>query len=126
MLYKLLGFAWYAYPDDFGGEAGADSDPGHPFANATGGVTAEQEVLYFKRVNPEDVGISNRRRDHAFLILTRTQLHPKLAQGWESEAAVLTEGFKTHDGKVRMTRLLARHQRHAGVLVECELRVEHG
>jgi hypothetical protein len=126
MLYKLHGFAWYAFPDLIGVTTGDAVDPGHPFANGSGGVSASQEVLYFKRFKAEDTGVLNEQRDHAYLVLTRTQLHPKLAKGWESEPAVLSDKFKSQDGRVRMTRIVEKHHRHSGDVVECELRVEHG
>lgn len=125
-MYKMHGFAWYAYPDVFGDETTEATEPGHPFDNGHGGVSAANEVLYFKRIHDDDAGVLNEKRDHGFFVLTRTQLHPKLANGWESEPANVTEGFKTHDGKARLIRLIARHRRHVGELVECEMRIEHG
>jgi hypothetical protein len=47
-----------------------------------------------------------------------------LCPGWECDPAVLTERFKTEDGKVRMLRIVELHHRHRGDLLECELKVE--
>jgi hypothetical protein len=130
MLYKLHGFAWYAYPDVLelaeGGANEAAADPGHPFANGKGGVHAPVEVVYFKRTKPGDLGVLNEHRDNGWLVLTSTQLHPKLCRGWESEPAVLSDTYKSEDGKVKMIQILHKHKRHMGELIECDLKVEHG
>ena len=52
-------------------------------------------------------------------------LHPRVCKGWDSDPAVLTEKFKTDDGKVKMLRIVGVHHRHnRGDLMECELKIE--
>jgi hypothetical protein len=119
------GFAWYVCPDVFGLDSGDTADPGHPFATDHGQLAAPVEVVYFRPVNPADSGVCNEPRAHSYLVMTKTQLHPKLSRVWDSEPAVLTEKFKTDDGKVKMVRIVQQHHRHSGNLLECELRVEN-
>ena len=125
MQFKLRGFAWYAFPDPLGAETAAGTDPGHPFANGLGGIRAPEEIIYFKRINAADTGVNHEPQDHGYLVLSSSRHHPRLASGWESEPARLTEKFQTQDGKVKMLRVIQVHHRHAGDLVECELKVEH-
>jgi hypothetical protein len=118
------GFAWYTYPDVFGLDATDVADPGHPFAFRPGEVNTPAEVVYFRPAHTADAGIRNEQRSHSFLIVTKTQLRPKVTQGWDSDPAVLSEKFKSEDGKVRMLRIVQLHHRHTGDLMECELKVE--
>jgi hypothetical protein len=118
------GFAWYAYPDVFGLEDEEVADPGHPFASSSGKVALPAEVLYYRSVHPADSGCLNQRRNHAYLVLSKDQHHPRLCNGWESEPAELTDKFKTGDGKVKMGRIVQHHKRHAGNLLEIELKLE--
>ncbi len=127
MAQKVLhGFAWYTYPDVFGLEAELDADPGHPFASPVGEVQIPEEVLYYRPTESTDAGVRNAKRDHAYLVLSKTQFHPRLGNGWESEPAALAETFKTKDGKVRLVKVVQVHHRHSGDLMECELKVEEG
>src|SRR5262249_38114319 len=99
MSQKMLhGFAWYTYFEVFGLESEDTAAPGHPFASSPGNVAPPEEVLYFRRVNPADAGCFNQHRDHAYLVLSKTQHHPRVCPGWESEPAVLAGNFKTEDG----------------------------
>jgi hypothetical protein len=118
------GYAWYTYPDVFGVEAPDATGPGHPFSFGPGEVHAPTEVVYFRPVAAADSGLRNELRDHSFLVMTKNQLHPMMAKGWESDPAVLTEKFQTADGKVRMVRIVELHHRRAGDLMECELKVQ--
>jgi hypothetical protein len=125
MAQKLVhGYAWYTYPDVFGLDAQDAADPGHPFAFAPGGVRAPAEVVFFRPVFPADTGVRNEHRDHSYLVLTKTPLHPVVCKGWESDPAVLTEKFKTEDNKAKMVRIVELHHRRAGDIMECELKVE--
>src|SRR5262249_47914 len=117
----IHGFAWYATPDIFAEEV---PDPGHPFCSCPGEIATPEEVIYFRPFDPADAGVDNERRTPAYLVISKTQLHPRLCKGWESEPAALSDKFKTADGKVRMVRVVHQHHRHAGKLLECELRVE--
>jgi hypothetical protein len=120
----LHGFAWFAYPDLFGVEDESAVDPGHPFSERPGQVAAPPEVIYFRPASPKDAGVANEQRAHSYLVLTKTQLHPKLCRGWDSEPAVLTDKFKTEDNKVKLVRIVQQHHRHSGKLLECELKIE--
>src|SRR5437870_8419545 len=83
----VRGFAWYTYPDLFGVEDESTVEPGHPFSARMGEVVAPSEVVYFRPAHPADAGLGNERRAHSYLIFTRTSLHPKICNGWESEPA---------------------------------------
>lgn len=120
----LHGFAWYTYPDVFGAEPETLGDPGHPFASPAGDVRIPEEVVYYRPTQPADAGVRNPQRDHSYLVLSATQFHPRLGNGWESEPATLTDTFKTADGKVRMVKVVQIHHRHSGDLMECELKVD--
>ncbi|WP_406693848.1 hypothetical protein V5E97_22705 [Singulisphaera sp. Ch08] len=85
-----------------------------------------EEVLYYRPTQAADAGVRNAQRDHAYLVLSKTQFHPRLCNGWESEPAALTETFKTGDGKVRLVKVVQVHHRHSGDLIECELKVDEG
>jgi hypothetical protein len=122
----VRGFAWYTYPDLFGLDAPDNADHGHPFAFRPGEVKTPAEVVFCRPATSSDAGIQNEARANAFLVMTKTQLHPMVCQGWESDPAVLTEKFKTDDGKVKMLRIVQLHHRHRGDLLECELKVEEG
>jgi hypothetical protein len=122
----VRGFAWYTYPDLFGLEAPDGSDPGHPFAFRPGEVKTPAEVVFFRPARSADAGIHNDARDNAYLVMTKTQLHPMVCQGWDSDPAVLSDKYKTADGKVRMLRIVELHHRNRGDLLECELRVDEG
>jgi hypothetical protein len=125
MSQKLVhGYAWYTYPDVFGLDASDATDPGHPFAIGAGQVRAPADVLFFRPVRPTDTGIRNEQRDHAYLVLTKTPLHPQVSKGWESDPALLTEKFKSEDSKAKMVRIVELHHRRAGDIMECELKVE--
>jgi hypothetical protein len=126
MAFKVLhGFAWYAYPDTFGFDEGAEApDPGHPFADGQGGVKDPPEVIYYFPLDAADSGVRNELRPNAYLVLTKTQLHPLTSRSWESEPAVLAEGFKTADSRIKLTRIVQNHRRHTGDLLEIELRIE--
>jgi hypothetical protein len=125
MSQKLVhGYAWYTYPDVFGLDAKDATDPGHPFASCPGEVHAPPEVIYFRPVQPADTGVRNEPRDHSYLVMTKTQLHPMMCKGWEADPAVLTDKFKTQDGKVKIVRIVELHHRRAGDLMECEIKVE--
>jgi len=119
----VRGYAWYTYPDVFGLDPKDATDPGHPFSSGPGEVHAPAEVVYFRPVVPADSGLRNELRDHSYLVLTKTQLHPMMSKGWESDPAVLSDKFQTADGKVRMIRIVELHHRRAGDIMECELRV---
>jgi hypothetical protein len=118
------GFAWYAHPDVFALDTTEITDPGHPFAFSPGEVKAPVEVVYFRPVHEADAGVRNEHQTHSYLILTKTPLHPRLCNGWDSDPAVLTDKFKTEDGKVNMFRIVEVHRRHVGDLMECELKVD--
>ena len=120
----IHGYAWYTYPDVFGFDGQDAPDPGHPFAFAPGEVHPPAEVVFFRPVFPADAGVRNERRDHSYLVLTKTQLHPMMSRGWESDPAVLSEKFQSGDGKVKMFRIVELHHRRAGDLLECELKVD--
>jgi hypothetical protein len=125
MSHKIVhGFAWIAYPDTFGLETEEATDPGHPFQFGSSEVKTPEEVLYYRALDPSDAGIRNTSHTHAYLMLTKLQLHPRLSSGWESEPATLTDKFKTGDGKVKMAKMVQTHRRHAGDLLECELSIE--
>jgi hypothetical protein len=121
----LHGFAWFSYPDFFGLEEDAPADPGHPFGSPSDGkIKVPEEVLYYRAANPADTGVQNEPRTHSYLVLSRTQHHPRLANGWESEPAKLTDKFKTQDGKVKLVKIVQLHKRHSGDLIECEWKLE--
>jgi hypothetical protein len=126
MANKLVhGYAWVTHPDVFGLEVTEVADPGHPFAFGPGEVTAPAEVVYYRRASLADAGLSNEFQPHSYLVLTKNQLHPRVCNGWESDPAILTEKFKSEDGKVRMLRIVNIHHRNrAGDLMECELKIE--
>jgi hypothetical protein len=121
----LHAFAWYTYPDVFGLEEDVEAaDPGHPFSASPGKVAPPDEVVYYRPVDPADTGVHNEKRANAYLVLSKTQHHPRVSPGWESEPASLTDKFKTADGKVRMGRIVQHHKRHSGDLLEVELKIE--
>jgi hypothetical protein len=125
MAHRLIkGYAWYLYPDEFGLDDGAAADPGHPFGSGSGEVRAPAEVLFFRPIVPADTGLANERRDHSYLVMTKTLLHPMMAKGWDAAPAALTEKFKTQDGKVRMVRVVELHHRRHGDIMECEIKVD--
>jgi len=125
MSQKLIrGYAWYTYPDVFGLDTNGATDPGHPFGAGPGEVRAPAEVVYFRPVFPTDSGLNNEHRDHSYLVMTKTQLHPMTSKGWDADPAVLTDKFKTQDGKVRMVRIVELHHRRAGDIMECEIKVD--
>jgi hypothetical protein len=127
MAQKVLhGFAWYTYPDVFGADPESIDVPSHPFTSPAGDVRIPEEVLYFRPTNSADAGVRNLQRDHSYLVLSKTQFHPRLCDGWESEPAALTDTFKTGDGKVRLVKVVQVHHRHSGELMECELKVDEG
>jgi hypothetical protein len=127
MVSKVVhGYAWYTYPDVFGREDEEAADPGHPFASRPGEVATPPEVVYFRATSPADAGLRNEHHAHAFLVMTKTQLHPKVNNGWESEPAYLTDKFKTEDGKVRMVKIVEMHRGRHGEVMECELKVDEG
>jgi hypothetical protein len=122
---KLVhGHAWLAYPDEFVFGIDLIVDPGHPFRDSDGQVVVPEEVLYHRLINPADTGVYNPPRALTYLVMTKMQHHPRLSKGWESEPAVLSDKFKTADGKLRMARIVHCHHRHAGELLECELKLE--
>jgi hypothetical protein len=82
------------------------------------------EVVYFRPVVPADAGVRNEHRDHSYLVMTKTQLHPMMCRGWESDPAILSDKFQTGDGKVKMYRIVELHHRRAGDLLEIELKVD--
>jgi hypothetical protein len=118
------GFVWYAFPDVFGLEDDAPADAGHPFTAAPGKIQVPEEVLYYRPANPADTGVLNEKRSQMYLVVTRMQHHPRCCPGWESEPAALAGNFKTADGKVKLTKIVQHHKRHAGDLLECELKIE--
>ncbi len=118
------GYAWIAYPDLLGVDADTDTDPGHPFGATPTEIRAPEEVLYYRRVDARDSGLRNMPHHSSYLVMTKMQHHPRLRQGWESDPAVLSEKFKTIDGKVKMSKMVQVHHRHAGDLLECELSIE--
>jgi hypothetical protein len=118
------GFAWYTYPDIFGIEDEEVADPGHPFAPAPGKIHVPEEVVYFRLAIAADSGLHNEQRSNSYLVLSKTQHHPRVCNGWDSEPAVLTDKFKSQDGKVKMARIVQHHKRHSGDLLECELKVD--
>jgi hypothetical protein len=120
----VRGFAWFTYFEVFGLEDEEAADPGHPFASPSGQVVPPEEVLYFRPTTPADSELSNPQRTSAYLVLSKTQHHPRVGQGWESEPAILGDKFKTGDGKVKMGKIVQHHKRHAGDLLECELKIE--
>jgi hypothetical protein len=117
------GYAWLTHPDVFGLDTTDVADPGHPFAFDPGQVKAPPEVVYFRPAHSGDTGFNNELQPHSYLVLTKTQLHPKVSNGWDSDPAILSEKFKTEDGKVKMLRIVGMHHRHRGDLLECELSV---
>jgi hypothetical protein len=123
---KLVhGYAWVTYPDVFGLENPEVTEPGHPFAFGPGEVTAPAEVVFYRRASLGDAGVRHDIQPNSYLVLTKTQLHPRVSKGWESDPAALTEKFKSEDGKVRMLRIIGVHHRNrAGDLMECELKIE--
>ena len=119
------GYAWVTYPDVFGLDVTENADPGHPFAFRPGEVSTPAEVVYFRPASSADAGFKHECQPHSYLVLTKTQLHPMVTRGWESDPAVLTEKFKTEDGKVKLLRILGVHHRNrSGDLMECELKIE--
>ena len=118
------GFAWCTYPDVLGLDIEDAADPGHPFASSPGKVLVPEEVLYFRPANSADTGFRNEHRSHTYLVLSKTQHHPRVCPGWDSEPAILAGNFKTEDGKVRIVRIIQAHKRHSGDLLECELKIE--
>jgi hypothetical protein len=123
---KLVhGYAWVTYPDVFGLEPTEKTDPGHPFAFGPGGVSTPAEVVFYRPASTADAGVRNEFHPNSYLVLTKNQLHPRVSTGWESDPAVLTENFKSEDGKVKMLRIIGVHHRNrAGDLMECEMKVE--
>ena len=120
------GYAWLTYPDVFGLDATEVTDPGHPFAFDPGEVRAPAEVVFFRPASRADAGIKNECQPHSYLVLTKTQLHPRVSKGWDSDPAMLSDKFKSEDGKVKILRIIGVHQRHRGDLMECELKIEEG
>src|SRR5262249_371338 len=116
------GFVWYTFPDTFGLEDEEAADPGHPFTPSPGKVQVPEEVLYYRPKNPADTGLFNELRANTYLVVTKMQHHPRCCPGWESEPAVLDGKYKTADGKVKLTKIVQHHKRHAGDLLECELK----
>src|SRR5437763_1481256 len=90
----IHGFVWYTYPFFLGLDDEAPADPGHPFAASHGAVHAPVEVIYHRPSTPADTGLFNVPHDHAYLVVTKTQHHPIVHDGWESEPAVLGDTFK--------------------------------
>lgn len=124
---KLVhGYAWLTYPDVFALDPAQIDNPGHPFANGHGETKAPAEVVYFRPASDGDAGVSNEHHPHSYLVLTKNQLHPIVNKGWDSDPAMLSDKFKTEDGKVKMLRIVGLHRRHRGDLLECELRIEEG
>lgn len=123
---SVKGYAWLTYPDVFGLEETEAGDPGHPFAFGPGEVRAPAEVVFFRPARAGDAGVRNELHPHSYLVLTKNQLHPMVRNGWDSDPAMLTEKFKTEDGKVKMLRIVNVHHRHRGDLMECELKIEEG
>jgi hypothetical protein len=125
MAQKMVhGFVWYTFPDVFGLEDDQAAEPGHPFTPSPGKVQVPEEVLYYRPTNPADTGVFNAQRANTYLVVTKMQHHPRCCPGWESEPASLAGNFKTADGKVKLTRIIQKIKRHAGELLECELRIE--
>jgi hypothetical protein len=125
MSHKLIhGYTWLVFPDPFAIGDSDSCDPGHPFCSRPGEIAPPGEVIHFRAVNPADAGVCNEKRDPSYLVVTNSQFHPKVSQGWESEPANLTDKFKTGDGKLRMIRVIQQHHKRFGDLMECELRVE--
>jgi hypothetical protein len=121
------GYAWVTHPDVFGLDVTEVTNPGHPFASGPGEVNAPAEVVYFRPASSGDAGLKNECQSHSYLVLTKTQLHPRVSSGWDSDPAVLSEKFKTEDGKVKMLRIISvQHRNRAGDLMECELKIEEG
>jgi hypothetical protein len=120
----VRGYAWLAFPDEFVFGIDLVVDPGHPFGTPDGRVVVADEVLYHRLIHPSDTGVCNPPRVLTYLVMTRMQHHPRLCKGWESEPAVLTDKYRSADGRVRLTRVLHYHHRHVGELMECELKVE--
>jgi hypothetical protein len=120
----VRGYAWLAFPDEFIFGIDLVVDPGHPFGAPDGRVVVPEEVLYHRLVDPSDVGVCNPPRALTYLVMSRMQHHPRLSKGWESEPAMLTDKFRTADGKVRLARVIQYHHRHSGELIECELQVD--
>jgi hypothetical protein len=122
---KLVhGYAWLTHPDVFGIDPTEVTDPGHPFAFDLGEVRAPAEVVFFRPASSGDVGVNNEMQPYSYLVLTKTQLHPRVKNGWDSDPAILTDKFKTEDGKVKMLRIIGLHHRHRGDLLECELKID--
>jgi hypothetical protein len=118
------GFVWCTFPDIFGLDDDAPVDVGHPFTPPAGKVQVPEEVIYYRPANPADSGLLNEKRANTYLVVTKMQHHPRCCPGWDSEPAVLTGNFKTADGKVKLTKIVQHHKRHAGDLLECELKIE--
>src|SRR5262245_3565245 len=115
MAQRLLhGYAWFAYPDSFGMDESDPSSTGHPFATPSGELKLPEEVLFYRRTDPSDLGVKNLQRAESYLVFSKTQHHPRLSGGWESEPAALGDTFKTADGKVRLTKIVQVHHRHSG------------
>jgi hypothetical protein len=127
MPHKMIhGFAWYTFPDRFGLEEEDDADPGHPFSSCPGQVLTPAEVVYYRPAHATDAGVRNQHRSHSYLVLTRTQLHPKVCHGWESEPAALTDNFKSDDAKLRMVRIIQNIRTRQGEILECEMKLDEG
>jgi hypothetical protein len=120
----VKGFVWCTFPDVLGLDDDAATEPGHPFTPSPGKVQVPEEVLYYRPANPADSGFFNEKRANTYLVVTKMQHHPRCCPGWESEPAVLAGNFKTADGKVKLTKIVQHHKRHAGDLLECELKIE--
>jgi hypothetical protein len=121
----IRGFAWYAYHEFFGLEDEEEpAEPGHPFTPPSGKAHVPEEVLYYRPVDQADSGFFNPYRANTYLIVTRTQHHPRVCPGWESEPAVLGDKYKSADGKLKLAKIVQHHKRHAGDLLECELKLE--
>lgn len=125
MSHQLIhGYPWLVFHDAFAMDAMDPNALVHPFGSRPGENAAPGEVIHFRPVNPADAGVNNEKREPSYLVVTNSQFHPKLSQGWDSEPANLTDKFKTSDGKVRMIRIIQQHHKRWGDLLECELRIE--
>lgn len=122
--HMIHGYTWVVFPDPFAMGDSDGTDPGHPFRSRPGEVAAPGEVLHFRPLNAADSGVANEQREPSYLVVTNSQFHPKVCQGWESEPANLSDRFKTSDGKVRMVRIIQQHKKRYGDLMECEFRIE--
>src|SRR5262245_15357680 len=87
------GYAWVTHPDVFGLDVTEVTNPGHPFSFRPGEVTMPAEVVYFRPASPGDAGVGNELLPHSYLVFTKTQLHPRVSNGWDSDPAILTEKF---------------------------------